>query len=252
MSAIFDCCIINDELDMLELRMELLYDHVDYFVVCEADLTHSGRVKPLHLKTNLSRFEKFKDKLIPIVATLNPMTNSWERERSHRHSIVDGLIGVAEPNDLIIVGDVDEICRPEIIAAIDRERGARLELNMYYYNLHTRVKQGWSIGALPFGMEADPNKIRSLEGHNPPVIDNAGWHLSYMMTPEGIVNKIGSFLHHDWSETDPRVLDVDFVKERVESGKDVWSRPGMELVQDMTYAGLPDTLFADSKWQHWW
>ena len=47
------CTMMNNELDMLHLQLEHMYDHVDHVIVVEAPLTLSGTRKPLHLQSNL-------------------------------------------------------------------------------------------------------------------------------------------------------------------------------------------------------
>lgn len=42
---IYDCFPFFNELDVLEIRLNVLYDTVDYFVITEADKTHTGRHK---------------------------------------------------------------------------------------------------------------------------------------------------------------------------------------------------------------
>jgi hypothetical protein len=47
MLRIYDCfCYFNEGM-LLELRLETLWDHVDYFVICESLLTISGLPKEL-------------------------------------------------------------------------------------------------------------------------------------------------------------------------------------------------------------
>ena len=42
---IFDCFKFFNELELLELRFMELYDTVDYFVLVEANKTHTGKPK---------------------------------------------------------------------------------------------------------------------------------------------------------------------------------------------------------------
>ena len=44
---IFDVFTFYNELDLLELRMEILGDVVDYFVINESNITFTGKEKPL-------------------------------------------------------------------------------------------------------------------------------------------------------------------------------------------------------------
>ena len=56
MRKIYDCFNFFNELDLLEIRLNTLYDIVDYFVIIESNLTHSGEVKPFYYEDNKSRF----------------------------------------------------------------------------------------------------------------------------------------------------------------------------------------------------
>ena len=51
---------------MLYFRLSELYAVVDYFVLVEATLTHSGNPKPLYYDSNKHLFEEFRDKIIHV------------------------------------------------------------------------------------------------------------------------------------------------------------------------------------------
>ena len=61
---VFDVFLFFNELDLLEVRLNLLYPFVDHFVINEATKTFSGLDKPLYYLENKDRFEKFQDKII--------------------------------------------------------------------------------------------------------------------------------------------------------------------------------------------
>ena len=61
---VFDSIIIFNELELLEMRLNILNDVVDYFVVTESPFTVSGNEKPLYYAENKDRFGKFNDKII--------------------------------------------------------------------------------------------------------------------------------------------------------------------------------------------
>jgi len=250
MRRIFDCTIIHDELDMLELRMAILGDVVDTFIVCEADLTHSGQPKPLHVTENLARFTGYGERLQVHTARLDPRDHSWTRERAHRAAIADGLKAAgAQAGDLVVVADVDEIPRPEVITQIGPQ-GARLELDFYYYNARTRVDEGWSIGALPYEAEADPNAIRTLAGHDVPTIDHAGVHLSYFGGADRIARKMDAFMHHaDIAAAAPR--DPAWIQERIDAADDLYGR-GLPIrrLQEVP-ADLPYELTHNPRYAGW-
>ena len=64
--AIYDCFQYFNEDHMVDLRLNILNDHVDYFVISESTKTHQGEKKKLNF--NINNFLKYKDKIRYIVA----------------------------------------------------------------------------------------------------------------------------------------------------------------------------------------
>ena len=69
---IYDCFNFFNELDLLEIRLNTLKDSVDYFVIVESNVTHSGQFKPLYYEENKERFKSFEDKIIHYVVMNTP------------------------------------------------------------------------------------------------------------------------------------------------------------------------------------
>lgn len=61
---IFDCFLLFNELDLLEIRFNYLYSHVDYFIIVESEITFQGELKEFNFEKNKNRFSKFLDKII--------------------------------------------------------------------------------------------------------------------------------------------------------------------------------------------
>lgn len=233
------------ELDMLETRMHILDPVVDWFVVCESAETHSGLPKPYYLQRAIdhtARFNPFLDKLIYV--KVDDLTgngrNSWEREFFQRSCIARGLVD-AKPDDLVIVGDCDEIANPKTISYLQLANAdaAKLEMTTYYYNLNHRTYEGWAIGALRWRLEKEPNNIRRLMGHaDARRLWNCGWHFSYFGGAQPIVEKVNAFMHAN----DPVIKDMPrdpvWVAERVSQGLDLFNRDGFRIVE----VPLSDTL----------
>ena len=59
---IFDCFMYMDEEVVLDLRLHVLDQYVDYFVIVESLFNHRGEKRKL--KFNLNRYKKFKKKII--------------------------------------------------------------------------------------------------------------------------------------------------------------------------------------------
>ena len=53
---IYDCFSFYNELDLLEIRLNVLKGTVDKFVLAEATVTHTGHPKPLYYAENKARF----------------------------------------------------------------------------------------------------------------------------------------------------------------------------------------------------
>ena len=58
--AIYDCFQYFNEDHMVDLRMNILDNYVDYFVVSESTRTHQGKEKKLNF--NIKNFKKFEKK----------------------------------------------------------------------------------------------------------------------------------------------------------------------------------------------
>ena len=94
---IFDCFRFFNELELLEIRLNLLNEVVDYFVLTESPYTISGNEKPLYYLENKERFEKFNHKIIhSITETIpNDYTDYLEKKKYHTaYSDIDANCGL--------------------------------------------------------------------------------------------------------------------------------------------------------------
>ena len=67
---IYDCFMYFDEDMLLDLRLNVLNDHVKKFIISEATYTHNGSPKKLNFDIN--KFRKFKDKIEYIIVDKQP------------------------------------------------------------------------------------------------------------------------------------------------------------------------------------
>lgn len=117
---VFDCFPFFNELDLLEVRMSYLYDVVDYFVIVEADTTHVGQKKEFTFLKNKERYKAFEDKIIyiPYEMPFFPEAHkvAWKREAYQRNITIEVLKEKgAQPDDYLLMGDLDEIVNKELI-----------------------------------------------------------------------------------------------------------------------------------------
>jgi len=233
---IIDCFTFYNEIDLLYYRLSILYEHVDYFIIVEANQTFSGKEKSLYYLNNIHLFEKFKDKIIHIVVNLPfkypnidyHKNEQWINEKYQRNSINNGIKKLSLNNDdLIIISDLDEIPNPNILIQIKDNKikindGKILQLDMYYYNLYSKHHDKWyhsKIVSYNTYIKTTPEAIRHSKIQ---VIENAGWHLSYFGDANFISNKIKNFSHQEFnSET---YTDNDKIQNRINKSSDLFGR----------------------------
>ena len=58
--AIYDCFQYFNEDHMVDLRMNIMNEYIDYFVISESTKTHQGKEKKLNFK--IENFKKYKKK----------------------------------------------------------------------------------------------------------------------------------------------------------------------------------------------
>ena len=63
---IYDCFNFFNELEILDIRLNTLYDVVDKFVLVESNKTFSGNEKEYIFENNTKHFKFFLDKIIHI------------------------------------------------------------------------------------------------------------------------------------------------------------------------------------------
>lgn len=223
---IYDTFLFNNELDILELRLNTLYDVVDRFVIVEGNKTHSNKPKQLNFHNNLQRFEKFLNKITYIVVEDWPQTDSWSMERHQRDCIMRGLTGCKD-NDIIIMGDCDEIPRPETIKEFQPEKIImNFEQHLYYYSLNCQAAQEWDwlkITTYKNLKEKTPCGVRYTPfTEKDKTIKNGGWHFSYCTDIDGIIHKIDCTAHQEYNTNE--IKDKERIEKLVREGKDVFGR----------------------------
>jgi beta-1,4-mannosyl-glycoprotein beta-1,4-N-acetylglucosaminyltransferase len=209
MTKIIDSFLFFNEIDLLEIRLNILYDYVDYFIITESDTTFSGNNKELFFLKNESKFDKFKDKIIynPIKIPDN-ISVTWDREIYQRNSPIEKIKEISDNNDLIITSDLDEIPSTEVLENykdwFEINSLYHFKQNMYMYYLNNFKDDKWygtRVCSLSYLKKRSIDDIRQstenedkLEGF---IIENAGWHFTYLGGEEQIKYKLESFSHQE-------------------------------------------------------
>ena len=140
---IYDCFTFNNELDLLELRLNILNDKVDFFVLVEASKTHSGEDKDLIFERNKKRFDRFLDKIIHIKIDDMPELingNRWILENFQRNAIMRGLSDCKD-DDVVIISDLDEIPNLKQIDGIIKTLNLNSDKKDIMYHFYEKFKK---------------------------------------------------------------------------------------------------------------
>ena len=112
---VYDCFQFFNELDILKLRLHVLSDVVDRFVISESTVTFSGDPKPLFYEENKEQFREFEDRIIHVVVDDTPMEcDAYARDHHQKCAVARGLKD-AKDDDIVIFSDVDEIPNPQML-----------------------------------------------------------------------------------------------------------------------------------------
>jgi len=256
---VIDSFIFYNELDLLLYRLTILDPYVDHFVLVESTRTFSGENKPLFYKDNKELFSKFNSKIVHIVVDDCPIQTkvhddrAWKNETFQRDCIkrgIDYLAPSLSDEDCIFTSDLDEICDPERMKELrngtldfDRTYLNRCELDMYYYNLNSRVQGGWHglklITYLAYkNVKLSFQDMRTWEHSHPvPIIKKGGWHLSYFGNASRIQMKLKSFSHQEFNYD--QYTNLESIEKNINNSTDILYRANFELlkvsVKDNTY-----------------
>ncbi len=241
---IFDCFMYFDEDQVLDLRLNILYQKVDYFVIVESTYNHKGEEKKLLFDIN--KFSKFKDKIIYLVYNKIPanvkefegnetleqkktkyMFNAIYRENSQRNYISNGL-NHSDENDIILISDIDEI--PKLDAVNFKGIGNEILIFMqdmfhYKFNLVIPNFKWHGTKATKKKNLISPQWLRNIKNKKYPfyridtlfsktkytnikIIKDGGWHFSNIKSPEKILYKYKSYLHH-WEFEEAKINEKE-------------------------------------------
>ena len=254
---IFDCFMYYNEDIILDLRLNYLNDLVDYFIIIESTFDHRGKKKELNF--NIEKFSKFKNKIRYFVLDDQPkdieevkatdsediksskyILNGYKRDHFQRNFIKKGIED-AEEEDIIIISDIDEIPKLKNVN-FERIKNKLIifkqKMCYYKFNFFQKNYNWFGSRACPKKMLRSPQWLRDIKSKQYPIwridllfskkkysnihiVDDGGWHFSYLNTPELIEQKLKSYTHH--REYDLNPIGVDNIKKRIENRESVYN-----------------------------
>ena len=231
---IYDVFLFHGELDILELRLNILGETVDKFVICEAKQAFSGAEWPSSYLANKERFAKWEDKIIYYQFNLmedqelveqarnspNTTGNPYWMKVYYAMEMLRKPLEVCNDEDIVFISDVDEIWNPEIpINADDKVYG--LHQVVYYYQLNNRCSEDWTGSIYTTYARLKTEVINNIKQKGELKIEPGGWHFTYQGGEAQMRLKIES--SRDETNNDSYYgVPTDYIIGRAQENKDIF------------------------------
>ena len=240
--------LFMNEVELLLIRLEELYNYIDYFVIVQSEITvQDGSNQPFFgsFEKNQHLFKKYMDKIHVFNLTKDMMPEVCDYSPvPRRNAIFETLRGAVsqipnlDPMDLVIFGDADEIpnratlelLKNTNIGVLQHGEIKVLQLDLFYFFLNYKLKNnkwnGLKVLNVKTFLETEGIYVKIRQAHDwdsryiDNAIKNAGWHYSYFGGIENVQNKMRTLCDHSSRE----VMDKEDILKSMESGKDLFGR----------------------------
>ena len=233
---ILDCVTYFDEELILELRLNILYEHVDKFIITEGKYDHRGNKRELNFDIN--KYRRFRDKIVYLPVENFPNLNDPWQMLEYQRNYSFNEIKKYDENDYVIISDIDEIPNPEKIIDFTKKKlnlGAFEQLFFYYKLnlLNTSQSEWYGSKICKKKYLKSPNWLREYKIKQYPwwrfdkpknlkIIKDGGWHFSFLYDVDGIIRKISSFQHIEYDKDEYK--NKETIIKKIREGKDVFDR----------------------------
>jgi len=254
---IFDCFRYNGEDLLLQLRLKILFDKIDKFVIVEGDKYYNGESKKQLF--NINKFKEFEQKIdfyfvknFPKFDFNNKADSSWKYDDYHINQIELGLKNLEE-DDYILISDLDEIPKLDNMKFLKYDSVVFLQ-NMYYYKFNIHLYKGlkWKNNKWPgtkgckYKYFKSARKVREFRVRNIPwwrfdrkikryIENDGGWHFSYMMDEKEVKLKLQRMpgeIDHLLKNNDlakNNLFKDEIIKNKIQDFKDPYGRKDIFL-----------------------
>ena len=245
---IIDCTTYYSEDLMLDVRFNVLNEHVSKFIIVESIYSHSGKKKKLNFDIN--NFSKFKDKIRYLVIEEEPknidkninLTSEIKRRNSilrieQSYDFMMDAIKDAEGKDLICLSDNDEIPNFNSKDFKNTQNDIMIFKQSFFYykfNLFYDLMPWYGTKACTKDKLISLSWLRNLKNKKYPlwrldtyfsklkqrnlsIINDGGWHFTNLKSAEEIYEKLTNFGHHnEFDESKITVTDIQkLIDERI-------------------------------------
>tara|TARA_B110000438_G_scaffold302145_1_gene358947 strand:- start:134 stop:1027 length:894 start_codon:yes stop_codon:yes gene_type:complete len=250
---IYDCFQYFDEDMLLDLRLNVLDQYIDKFIITESTYMHSG--KPKKLNFDIKKFSKFKNKIVYQVVDREPpnlekindddteenkgnklIYNGINRDNFQR-DMAKTLLKDLHDDDLVLINDIDEIPNMKNInfnnfsnkLIIFKQKTYYYKFNLLYENLIWHGSRACKKKFL-----ISPQWLRNIKHKKYPMwrldtyfskkkykniyyVEDGGWHFTNIKSAEDLEKKFLNYAHHQDYEASG--LNLENIKEKIKNRK---------------------------------
>jgi hypothetical protein len=208
---LFDCFTYFDEKELLELRIEVLKDVVDGFIIAEGNRTFRGDSKEFTCVNTIRELGLPEEKIQVLhveLPSVEECSIPWSREYAQRDALAVGM-RMCPPDSVFFISDVDEIPKPsallESIKVAKENPDFYTRLSMVYLAGYADLQVtnpisgplNWPCGVTLLYEHLDKSitHIYSIDKSTVHGNRDSGWHFSWMGDAARRKHKINSFSH---------------------------------------------------------
>lgn len=196
------------EINFINLNLMEGYNHIDKFIVCEFNITHTGQPREFifhkfeHLINPL-----FKDKLVYIQCDIKEQAVDANLNESLAHSTNELLMRgyfVKKYNfnddDIIISIDCDEIIYEqsynEIIEGVKNHNKVSIQLNQFFYRLNYHWIDNKFVAPIACYYKEYKDRYPSHWRYDGYLLEGCkGVHFSWVMSIDDMIYKLNTYAH---------------------------------------------------------
>ena len=199
---------VPHEIEFLVMNLLESYNHIDKFIICECDRTHTGQPKEMIFDQYWDSFPKeVRDKIVYLPCRIGEYTVEAYENEDDIHNINEPVMRSFfmklmsfQDDDIILSVDADEIIYRDaydyIIKQTKEKDLVRFNLHQFFYK-KTYLWEGKDF------ISPIAAKYKVFKNHFPcnwrdvgPVLPiKVGCHFSWCMTPKEMVHKLHTYSH---------------------------------------------------------
>lgn len=259
---LIDSVIYCGEKELYQARLEYLAPVVDKFIVIESKTYHNGMPRSDYTFEDDFKNNPYRDRIVYKLIDCNDCFQlkeyinynggkTFARENYQRNYVVNVLkeFGPFQQVDKVTICDVDEIPSVEYLQSVknttclsNNKPFVFMGMSMFYYNHTVMFEQEFYqpiIAHINYVLSC-PNISKQMRKtlYNNVFAHNTGWHLSYFMPTNKIIEKISHFLHNEWYN-DANYKNEEWINEQIRNKKSIFNNRG-DIIITPSVNSIPD------------